>query len=186
LLGVEDEAYSLRLSGAKATLTAWTVAGLLHGLDTFASLFAEHSPVLRKPSAAATASASASKLLGTAKGKEVMGSQAQGGRGLAGGEAGVQAGEVRGAELVLPGLVLTDQPALAWRGLLVDTARHFLPVPLLVHTLDGMKAAKLNVLHLHLTDSQSFPLVLGDRFIHSPSEIAPHLFPPGLEKEKKY
>jgi len=58
------------------------------------------------------------------------------------------------------GLVVEDMPAVAWRGLLVDVARHYLPPPLLVATLDAMAAVKLNVLHLHLVDSQSFPLLL--------------------------
>ena len=57
-------------------------------------------------------------------------------------------------------LEIDDKPEYAWRGLLVDVARHFLPPRLLVSTLDAMAAAKLNVLHLHLTDSQSFPLLL--------------------------
>ena len=39
-----------------------------------------------------------------------------------------------------------------------DTARHFLPVSFLVGFLEAMSYSKLNVLHLHLTDSQSFPV----------------------------
>ena len=57
-------------------------------------------------------------------------------------------------------LVIEDEPAYAWRGMLVDVARHYIPPPLLISTMDSMAAAKLNVLHLHLTDSQAFPLLL--------------------------
>ena len=39
-------------------------------------------------------------------------------------------------------------------------ARHFLPQPLLMKTVQSLFLNKLNVLHLHLTDSQSFPLLL--------------------------
>lgn len=39
-------------------------------------------------------------------------------------------------------------------GLMVDVVRHFIPMKLLRRTVDGMAAAKLNVLHMHLTDSQ--------------------------------
>ena len=47
-------------------------------------------------------------------------------------------------------------------GLLVDTARHFLPVAdALLPLLDGMAALKLNVLHWHLTDTQAFQLGSG-------------------------
>ena len=37
---------------------------------------------------------------------------------------------------------------------MVDVSRHFIPLEILRRTLDGMRAAKMNVLHLHLTDSQ--------------------------------
>lgn len=55
---------------------------------------------------------------------------------------------------------LSDRPVYAHRGLLLDTARNFLPLNDLRRTLDGMAVTKLNVLHLHATDSQSFPLML--------------------------
>lgn len=49
-----------------------------------------------------------------------------------------------------------DRPAYPWRGLMIDVARHFIPLPALKRTLDAMSLAKLNVLHLHLTDDQAF------------------------------
>ena len=49
-----------------------------------------------------------------------------------------------------------DHPAYPWRGLMIDVARHFIPLPALKRTLDAMSLAKLNVLHLHLTDDQAF------------------------------
>ncbi len=60
--------------------------------------------------------------------------------------------------LVLPCLEIEDAPRLRWRGLLLDPARHFLPLSALLRTLDGMAACKLNVLHLHLSDDQGFRL----------------------------
>lgn len=64
-----------------------------------------------------------------------------------------------GADWIVPNLptIIEDSPRFAWRGLLVDTARHFLPLPALMHVLDGMAAYKLNVLHLHIVDAQSAP-----------------------------
>lgn len=59
-------------------------------------------------------------------------------------------------------LWIHDYPQYAWRGLLIDVARHFIPLSDLLLVLDAMEASKLNVLHLHLTDSQSFPLLLLD------------------------
>ena len=59
-------------------------------------------------------------------------------------------------------LRVEDAPAARWRGLLVDVSRHYVPLSLLRRTIDAMAAVKLNTLHLHLTDSQSFPLLLDD------------------------
>jgi N-acetyl-beta-hexosaminidase len=100
---------------------------------------------------------------------------------------------------------IVDGPTHNWRGFLVDTARHFLPVchawlqrprtaalrrswvhcehgdpfaslsdcavvaggggvgrqvPAMKRALDSFAAAKLNVLHWHIMDAQSFPLLL--------------------------
>lgn len=51
---------------------------------------------------------------------------------------------------------IRDTPRFAWRGLMIDVARHFQPPELLHRNLDAMAAVKLNVLHLHLTDDQGF------------------------------
>jgi Glycosyl hydrolase family 20, catalytic domain/beta-acetyl hexosaminidase like len=52
---------------------------------------------------------------------------------------------------------LVDIPAYMYRGLMIDTARHYLPVSLIEYTLEIMAAHKMNVLHWHMTDSQSWP-----------------------------
>ncbi|MDO6748033.1 beta-N-acetylhexosaminidase [Gilvimarinus sp. 1_MG-2023] len=62
----------------------------------------------------------------------------------------------QGPSLALPSAVIRDQPRFAWRGLLLDSVRHFLPVTDIKRQLDGMAAAKLNVLHWHLTDDQGW------------------------------
>jgi len=50
-----------------------------------------------------------------------------------------------------------DAPRFGYRGLLVDTGRHFLPVSFLKNIIDGLEMNKLNVLHWHIVDAQSFP-----------------------------
>jgi len=53
---------------------------------------------------------------------------------------------------------ISDSPRFSHRGILVDTARHFMGIPVLKRIIDGMMLAKLNVLHWHLTDDDSFPM----------------------------
>lgn len=57
-------------------------------------------------------------------------------------------------------LRIFDAPRYRWRGLLLDSARHFMPVEVIERLLSSMAANKLNVLHWHLTDAVSFPLKL--------------------------
>ena len=57
---------------------------------------------------------------------------------------------------VIPALMIDDSPRFPWRGLLIDTSRHFMPVEVLKRNLDGMEAVKMNVFHWHLSDDQGF------------------------------
>jgi hexosaminidase len=56
----------------------------------------------------------------------------------------------------VPACSIEDRPRFAWRGCLLDVARHFLPKDGVLRFLDLMAAHKLNVLHLHLTDDQGW------------------------------
>jgi hexosaminidase len=51
---------------------------------------------------------------------------------------------------------IADHPRLAWRGCLLDVARHFRPKADVLRFVDLLAAHKLNVLHLHLTDDQGW------------------------------
>lgn len=63
-----------------------------------------------------------------------------------------------GGLLIVASARIEDAPIYRHRGLLIDTARNFIPIVDLERTLDGMGASKLNVFHWHITDAQSFPL----------------------------
>jgi hexosaminidase len=56
----------------------------------------------------------------------------------------------------IPNVVIHDEPRFPWRGLSFDVSRHFVPVDVVKHTIDGIAAVKLNVLHWHLSDDEGF------------------------------
>jgi hexosaminidase len=99
-----DESYALHVgAGGNATVTAPSVFGALHALESFSQLFEQGAPD-------------------------------------------------RAAPLQLRGLpwAIRDAPRFAHRGMLLDTARHFLPVDEILAHVDAMAAVKLNLLHWHL------------------------------------
>ena len=57
------------------------------------------------------------------------------------------------------GISITDAPRFAFRATMIDTARHWYPLEAIKQHLDAMSYVKMNVLHWHVVDSQSFPFV---------------------------
>ncbi|MES1199279.1 MAG: family 20 glycosylhydrolase, partial [Pseudomonadota bacterium] len=58
----------------------------------------------------------------------------------------------------IPAVTINDAPRFAWRGLMLDSARHFQSVSFVKHFIDAMATEKFNVLHWHLTDDQGWRL----------------------------
>jgi hexosaminidase len=112
-----DEGYSLALpgDGSPGTLTAATVWGALHGLQTLSQLVRY--------------------------------------------DFDARAYWVDGAPVAID-----DAPAFSWRGLMVDPARQFLPIATLRAVVDSLTIAKLNTLHVHLLDCDSFGIEVAPPF----------------------
>ena len=53
---------------------------------------------------------------------------------------------------------IADQPRFAWRGVMLDSARHYQSPEFIKGFLDWMALHKLNVFHWHLTDDQAWRL----------------------------
>ncbi len=58
----------------------------------------------------------------------------------------------------IPAQTIHDVPTYAWRGLMLDSARHFQSPVFIRSMIDWMAWHKLNVLHWHLTDDQGWRL----------------------------
>jgi len=65
--------------------------------------------------------------------------------------------EAKGAADI-PAAAIEDAPRFAWRGLMVDSARHIQSIDTLKAVLDAMAAHKLNTFHWHLVDDQGWRL----------------------------
>ncbi|WP_343528425.1 family 20 glycosylhydrolase [Sphingomonas sp.] len=82
-------------------------------------------------------------------------------------DAGLFYGAMTLAELLTPdarfgtgvsvdAMTIEDSPRFAWRGVMLDVARHMQPIPSIKRVIDVMAQAKLNRLQLHLTDDQGW------------------------------
>ncbi len=56
----------------------------------------------------------------------------------------------------IPALAIDDAPRFRWRGLMLDSARHYQSPQFIERLIDTMALHKLNVLHWHLTDDQAW------------------------------
>lgn len=62
----------------------------------------------------------------------------------------------RGEELIFPVVEIEDSPALSYRGMHLDVARHFFKVEEVKQYLDMLALHKINTFHWHLTEDQGW------------------------------
>lgn len=63
----------------------------------------------------------------------------------------------------IPAVTIADQPAFGWRGMMLDSVRHFQPVDYVKQLIDRLAVEKMNVFHWHLTDDQGWRIPI-DRY----------------------
>lgn len=68
-----------------------------------------------------------------------------------------------GDEWIVPAVTIDDAPRFAYRGVMLDVARHFHPVETVKGYIDRAASLKFNALHLHLTDDQGWRVQLAGR-----------------------
>lgn len=85
--------------------------------------------------------------------------------------------------LLIKSARIEDRPVYRHRGILLDTARNFISIPVIKRTIDGMGSTKFNVFHWHISDSHSFPMEIpsmpqftiygayGANFTYSPNDV---------------
>ncbi|KAJ5664637.1 hypothetical protein N7462_011450 [Penicillium macrosclerotiorum] len=64
----------------------------------------------------------------------------------------------RGGLIIEQPVKIQDAPLYPYRGIMMDTGRNFISLQKILEQIDGMALSKLNVLHWHLDDAQSWPM----------------------------
>jgi hexosaminidase len=59
-------------------------------------------------------------------------------------------------KLSIPYVQIEDNPRFAYRGLMLDVGRHFMPVPFVKRFIDYLALHKMNYFHWHLTEDQGW------------------------------
>ncbi|ALG13191.1 hexosaminidase [Kibdelosporangium phytohabitans] len=74
--------------------------------------------------------------------------------------AKVEASSVQSGPWPVPGARIADHPRFAYRGAMLDVARHFFTPDLVKRYIDEVALYKINHLHLHLSDDQGWRIMI--------------------------
>ncbi|MGB1261234.1 MAG: beta-N-acetylhexosaminidase, partial [Akkermansiaceae bacterium] len=64
--------------------------------------------------------------------------------------------EAKLKSVTLNAVKISDKPRFPWRGLMLDSSRHFQTIPEIKRFIDNMAIHKLNVFHWHITDGHGW------------------------------
>lgn len=70
--------------------------------------------------------------------------------------AAIEGGSTKQSRWTVPAVRITDTPRFAYRGLMLDVSRYFIPKETVLKMIDGMAMLKINKLHLHLADDNGW------------------------------
>jgi hexosaminidase len=70
--------------------------------------------------------------------------------------AGAASRDGRDRSWPVPCVEIADQPRFPWRGLMLDTCRHFFPVGFVKKVIEALAFHRMNVFHWHLTEDQGW------------------------------
>ena len=85
----------------------------------------------------------------------------------------------KGGLMIEQPVTIKDSPKYPYRGIMVDTGRNFISMNKIYEQINGMALSKLNVLHWHLDDAQSWPIQMTSfpqmtKDAYSPREVFTH------------
>lgn len=75
----------------------------------------------------------------------------------------IESSTVQPGPWTVPAVHITDHPRYAYRGVMLDIARHFEPPAAVKRLIDDASAFKINVLRLHVSDDQGFRIAINGR-----------------------
>ncbi|MEA1952499.1 MAG: beta-N-acetylhexosaminidase, partial [Planctomycetota bacterium] len=86
------------------------------------------------------------------------------------------------SEATIPCIEIEDSPRFSWRGIMLDSARHFQGLDYVKHLIDTMAYYKMNRLHCHFIDDQGFRFA-SDKYPKLQEKAA---FRPNIAARKNY
>lgn len=157
----EDESYKLAVASSAITLTAETDLGVMHGLETLLQLAQPRFSSFSDFDSDARHSIPQQKEKEKENEKEKEKKEEEGKEKEKPPQLVPDSSRPLPSShyhnlFVFPCVNINDKPRFPWRALMIDSARHFMPMHVIKRNIDGMSAVKLNVLHWHLTDDQGF------------------------------